>query len=112
MLTSGGSPQIHLFSLTLWLSIAEGALSESRWRRLGKDCPHQTSANGNPIIAIFQTRAAHVILKLMLYVFQESITFILFLFSCKIISIVLLKLNSNQMCFLFLEHYENREGIL
>jgi len=67
---------------------------------------------------MFQTKAAHVILKLMIfikggrlsYVFHESITFILFLFSCKIISIVRLKLNSNQMCFVILEYCENREG--
>ena len=68
-------------------------------------------ANSNPIIAIFQTRAAHIILNLIIfikggglsYVFHQSITFILFLFSCKIISIFLFKLNSNQMCFLFLD---------
>jgi len=71
-------------------------------------------ANGNPIIAIFQTKVAHVILRLMIFIkggsAHESITFILFLSSCKIISIVLLKLNSNQMCFLFLDYYENGEG--
>jgi len=75
--------------------------------------------NGKPIIAIFETRVAHVILKLMWwYLLNEAqlrfswinYFYFILIFVQNYFSYSL-DLNSNQICFLFLE-YCDREGVL